>query len=116
MGGRGAMTTRRVNEKGKEDIVEGVENDDGNKTDGNKKNKERDDEDKGGDEEKEEEEEGGEGRVDKGEEDDDDYQKEKETKNDRKHNGYTFYDNVIISFIVVSRLFVFNSHAVSSAY
>ena len=53
---------------------------------------------------------------DKGEEDNDDHQKEKETKNDRKHNGYTFYDNVIISFIVVSRLFVFNSHAVSSAY
>ena len=50
------MTTRRVNEKGKEDIVEGVENDNGNKTDGNKKNKEREDEDKGGDEEKEEKE------------------------------------------------------------
>ena len=54
--------------------------------------------------------------MDKGEEDDDDYQKEKETTNDRKHNGYTFYDNIIISFIVVSRLFVFKSHAVSSAY
>ena len=54
--------------------------------------------------------------VDKGEEDDDDYQKEKETTNDRKHNGYTLYDNIIISFIVVSRLFVFKSHAVSSAY
>ena len=60
-------------------------------------------EDEGGDKEEEEKDHG-------------DFQKEDKKKDDSKYSGYIYYDNLFISFIVVSVFIVSNSHAVSSAY